>query len=362
MSGQGEEENGEKPFDPTHKKLEDQRRKGDVPRSADLIMTAAYGGFLLSMVMFGSFVIERAGTAMLVTIDRADTLAPLFLTGGSGLPGGFIGTISLALLPLFLLPAGIALASVFAQNAFTVSPDKLKPKLSKVSLIANAKQKFGRNGLFEFAKSLVKLVVISVVLWLYLLTVLPEILATARTSAGQVSLAMGQLTIRFLVVVLLISLVIGAIDYLWQRTEHIRRNRMSHKEITDETKQMEGDPHLKQKRRQRGYDIATNRMLADVPGADVVVVNPEHYAVALKWSRRKGEAPVCVAKGVDEVAARIRETAEAAGIPLHRDAPTARALHASVEIGQEIDARHYKAVAAAIRFADKMRAHRRRGN
>jgi len=125
--------------------------------------------------------------------------------------------------------------------------------------------------------------------------------------------------------------------------------------MMDETKEAEGDPHLKNERRQRGHRIATNRMLADVPGADVVIVNPAHYAVALKWSRLPGEAPICVAKGVDEIAAAIREAARGAGVPIHADPPTARVLHATTRIGAQIPEGQYRAVAVAIRFAEDMR-------
>jgi flagellar biosynthetic protein FlhB len=135
---------------------------------------------------------------------------------------------------------------------------------------------------------------------------------------------------------------------------------MSRKEMLDEFKANEGDPHLKSARRQRAQEVATNRMLTDVAKADVVVVNPTHYAVALRWDRTKRGAPICVAKGVDEIARRIRERAAEHGIPIHRDPPTARAMHASVEIGQEIRPEHYRAVAAAIRFADSMRKRARR--
>ena len=123
----------------------------------------------------------------------------------------------------------------------------------------------------------------------------------------------------------------------------------------DETKKQEGDPHMKQQRRERGTQIAMNKMLCDVPNADVIVVNPTHYAVALKWNRDGGEVPVCVAKGVDEVAGRIREIAAENAVPIYSDPPTARALHATVEIGAPILPDHYRAVAAAIRFADRMR-------
>jgi flagellar biosynthetic protein FlhB len=117
---------------------------------------------------------------------------------------------------------------------------------------------------------------------------------------------------------------------------------------------------MKQERRQRAYDIAMNQMMADIPEADVVIVNPTHYAVALKWDRARGTAPKCVAKGVDEIAAKIREIAAEHGVALHSDPPTARAIHATVEIGDEIRPEHYRAVAAAIRFAEAMRKKARR--
>ena len=163
------------------------------------------------------------------------------------------------------------------------------------------------------------------------------------------------MSVEYFGIVLLLAFTIGGIDYLWQHQEHLRKNRMSRKELQDEAKQTEGDPHTKQQRRQRGYEIAMNKMLADVPDADVVIVNPTHYAVALKWSRAAGAAPICVAKGVDEVAARIRQIASESAVPIHRDPPTARALYASVDISQEIQPEHYQAVAAAIRFAELMR-------
>ena len=153
----------------------------------------------------------------------------------------------------------------------------------------------------------------------------------------------------------LIAVTIAAVDIVWQRFSHSRRLRMSLQEMREEHRQSEGDPHVKGQRRSRAEAIATNRMLLDVPKADVVIVNPTHYAVALRWSRAKGSAPVCVAKGEDAVALRIREVAATAGVPVHVDPPTARALHATVEIGREIAPEHYRAVAAAVRFADRIR-------
>jgi len=352
----GGEDEGEKPYEPSAKRLEDARRKGEVPRSVDLMTAASYGGVLLGAVAFGGASLEALGTVLMVMLDRADRMAPLLLAdGGAALAGGVIGQVSWVILPWFVVPAALVIVSVLAQQGFTVTGSKLAPKLNRIGLISNAKQKFGRNGLFEFAKSFVKLLVFSGVLALFLVGQIEVMAASALLEPRQAILLLGRMGLQFMAVVLVVSFAIGAVDMIWQRAEHHRKNRMSHKDLTDEAKQSEGDPHMKQQRRQRGYDIATNRMMVDVPTADVVVVNPTHYAVALRWARTPGSAPVCVAKGVDEVALRIRETAAAAGVPIHRDAPTARALHGTVEIGAEIRPDHYEAVAAAIRFADRMR-------
>ncbi len=350
------DESAEKSHEPTRKKLDDARRKGEIPKSVDLTTAAAYGGLLLAALALGAGSVASVGAALASLLDRADTLAPVwFEDGGRPLTAGLLGALSLPLLGWFGLPALCAVLAVLAQRAFVVAPDKLKPKASRISILSNAKNKFGRSGLFEFFKSFLKLSLYSTVLFLFLFWRLPEILITPALSPRIGLVLLARLTVDFLAIVLVIAGAVGVIDFVWQRQEHLRKNRMSHKELMDETKQAEGDPHLKQQRRQRGYDIAMNKMLADVPEADVIVVNPEHYAVALKWSRSAGAAPVCVAKGVDEIAARIREIAAEAAVPVHRDAPTARALYASVEIGAEIRPEHYQAVAVAIRFAEAMR-------
>ena len=172
---------------------------------------------------------------------------------------------------------------------------------------------------------------------------------------GEILALLGRLSFEFLSAVLIVAAVMGAVDWLWEWLQHLRKNRMTRQELMDETKSSEGDPQMKQQRRARAQAIAMNQMLGDVPGADVVVVNPTHYAVALRWDRAGRGVPVCVAKGVDEVARRIRETAAEAGVPIFSDPPTARSLHATVEIGAPILPDQFKAVAAAIRFADLMR-------
>lgn len=353
---QDPDEASEKPHDPTQKKLDDARRRGEVPKSVDLTTAAAYAGLLLAMVTFGAETLSDSGEAMTDLLGRADEIASLWLSeGGPSLAMGLMQALATPLGIWLGLPALLALVSVVAQRALVVAPDRVIPKLNRISPIANAKNKYGRVGLFEFLKSALKLTLYCAVLFFYLWWQMPDVIAVSQYDAAAVLSLLGRMSVEFFAIVLVISGLIGAVDFLFQYNEHIRKNRMSRKELMDETKQTEGDPLVKQQRRMRAQEIALNGMLAEVPNADVVVVNPEHFAVALKWTRMPGSAPICVAKGVDEIAHRIKEVAAEAGVPIHRDPPTARALFATVGLKEEVRHEHYEAVAAAIRFAESMR-------
>lgn len=350
------QENGEKPFEPTPQKLQRAREKGEVAKSTDISVAAAYAGLILAALGFGEQMLRQFGSGLMVFFDRPDHLAQLVFAGpASAALGGLAFELAASLAPWFAIPAILVLLSIIAQRALVVAPDRVVPKMSRISLIANAKNKFGRAGLFEFFKSFTKLVLYSVCLGLFLYLHLADMIGVVNTSPRTAVVLLAVLCVRFLILSLLISVAVGAVDGVWQHFEHRRKNRMSRKEIADESKETEGDPHIKQQRRQRGQQIASAQMLADVPSADVVIVNPTHFAVALKWSREPGSAPVCVAKGVDEIAARIRQAAIEAVVPIHLDPPTARALHATTDVGQEISPDHYAPVAAAIRFAEAMR-------
>ncbi len=354
MSGQ--DDDTEKSFDPTPQKLQKAREKGEIARSTDLNTAAAYAGLTISLMVAGASSIKTFGSEMMILLDQAAALGPLLVTDGAYAPmGGILTGAAVALVPIFAIPAIAVLLTIAAQKGFVFAPSKLEPKLSKISILSNAKNKFGRNGLFEFFKSFVKLVIFSACLAVFVKARLPEMLTAVHGDAHMVLVLLAELCLAFLFVVLLVAGAIGAIDAVWQHHEHIRKNRMSRKDMQDENKESEGDPHLKQERRQRAQTIAMSQMMADVPDADVIIVNPTHYAVALKWSRARGTAPICVAKGVDEVARRIREIASENAVPIHSDPPTARALHAVTDIDAEIPPEHYQAVAAAIRFAEAMR-------
>ncbi|WP_372841427.1 flagellar biosynthesis protein FlhB [Phaeovulum sp.] len=352
----------EREHEPTERKLAEARKRGELVRSADVNVAAAYGGLLIAAVGLGVAGLRDFGTGAMVLLDQADSLAPLLLGGETGPLGGLLGTLLLSVMPFFLAPMGFVLATLMVQRAIVFAPEKLEIKLSRINPLANAKQKFGRSGLFEFAKSFAKLVIIALLLGVFLASRMPRIVLSQEGSPGMAVAELGSLIVEFLFLMLLIAGSIGAIDYLWQRAEHLRRHRMTRQELLDELKQSDGDPQLKGQRRRRAVEIATNQMLADVAKADVVIVNPTHFAVALQWKRGSLHAPICLAKGVDEVAARIRERAVEAAIPIHSDPPTARAIYATVGLGQEIRPEHFKAVAAAIRFAERIRRRARERN
>lgn len=355
-----EEENNDKQHEPSQKKLDDARKKGEIPRSADLSVAASYGGMLLVYGGFGASSLVYLCAEMVGYFEQA--FLQYDMQGTQNLTMGLMNAALLVSAGWFVVPALAVLTLLLALKGFTFAPDKLMPKLSRISLISNAKNKFGRSGLFEFSKSSVKLIVYSVCLGLFLKARMGDIADATSMTPGSVVTLMFKTGAEFFFVAFLVALVIGGIDYLWQYKEHLRKNRMSDKDMRDEQKESEGDPHMKGARRQRAQDLALNQMAARVPEAAVIIVNPEHYAVALAWSRMPGTAPVCVAKGVDETARKIKEIARENNIPIHRDPPTARALFATTAIDQEIQTEHFRAVAAAIRFADQMKTKLRAGN
>lgn len=354
MNNQSDESS--KTFEATPNKLSEARKKGEFARSADLNTSAGYGGFVVAALIGGAASIDAFGNAMAVLLDQASSLSHVLVEdGGHSHFTELLKILCTSVLVWFLLPAAFSMVSAVAQRSIVFTPSKLKPKLSRISAFQNAKNKFGTSGLFEFAKNLTKITLISIFLGLYLANKLPLMAGILNATPAIAASVFCQILIDFFIIVFLISVVMGLIDYLWQYFDHLRRNRMSHKEIKDENKEQEGDPTIKQERRQRSSKIANQQTATAVASADVLIVNPSHYAVALSWSRAPGTAPFVVAKGIDHVALQMKEIAYNKNVPIRSDPPTARALFASTQIGDEIDQKHYRAVAAAIRFAESIR-------
>lgn len=335
----------EKPHDPTQKRIDDARREGQIARSQDMLTAAAYAGFLLGALVFGPAALQEAGQNGAAFLQRPEADETLQA----------VPAMAATALPFLLVPGLCVLLLLLAQRGLLFTPGNLKPRLSRIDPIATARHKFGPDGLFDFAKSLLKMALIGLLLFALLRSEAEEILAASALLPAQGTLWLLHLLMRFLAFVLALAIVIGAVDFLWQVLRHRLRLRMSRQELLDEHRESEGDPQSRSARRARGQEIAMNRMLADLPKADVVIVNPTHYAVALQWKRSSGLAPICLAKGVDEIALRIREAAQTHGVPIHHDPVTARALHSTVEIGDPIAPEHYRPVAAALRFAQALR-------
>jgi len=341
----------EKSHEPTQKRLEDARSKGQIPRSQDALTASAYAGFLIASATIGGQSLLSSAEAGMTALRHPDGIDARSLADA----------MLLSLLPLFLLPALPVLGFLLARRGIVFTAENLVPKFSRIDPIATAKQRFGPEGLMDFAKGAAKMVLVSVLLAIILRNELTGLMAAPTLDPRPGTALMMTILLRFLALVLAAAILFALVDVIWQNHRHIVRNRMSRQDLIEEQRQAEGDPQARAERRQRAQEIAMNRMLADIPKADVVIVNPLHYAVALKWHRARRKPPVCVAKGVDEVALRIRAIATEHGVPVRQDPPTARAVFATVEIGAEIRPEHYRPVAAAIRFAEAMRKRARSG-
>ena len=350
------EDTDDKQFEATDQKLQRAREKGDIPRSTELNVTMMYLGAFLAFSVMAGFAV-RQWMAMATRALGAEGWSD---SGPAPIARGLAAYAATATIGLAALVMGAILLGLIATRALIFSPQKLAFDIKRINPVKNAAQKFGKDGLVTFAFSLGKAGLVCARGW-FLFTSLLDRIAAAAMADGQWVAALGSILGQVLMLGLVVSIVFTVPDMLWKLFDHRRKNRMSRQEMQDEFKDSEGDPHMKGARRQRAVDIAMKQMLADVPTADVIIVNPTHYAVALKWSRGSGRAPVCVAKGTDEVAARIRAKATEAGVPIWSDPPCARAIHAQVKVGEEIDRAHFAAVAAAIRFAEKMRQKARSG-
>jgi flagellar biosynthetic protein FlhB len=348
----------DKTEEPTAKKIEDARKRGEIIYSQEVtswIMLAA-GAMALSMLgpqmmrAIGNLSIGLLSSAGSVPVD-GETLRDLYL--GLGIKVGA------ALGMFFLVLAIAAIASRMVQDAPTWAPEKMKPSLEKLDPVKGLGRVFGPSAWGNFAKAALKLVVVGAAgiwaLWPQdsaLSTQPMRDLSTFWEMAQQKTMAMlGALIAAFA--------VIAVADYFFTRQAYMKRMRMSRHEMKEEFRQAEGDPHVRAKLRQIRGDRARRRMLAAVPGATVVVTNPTHYAVALKYEQGKSGAPLCVAKGVDEVALRIREAATEAEVPIVEDPPLARALYASAEIDEAIPREHYEAVAKVIGVVMRLAAQKR---
>jgi flagellar biosynthetic protein FlhB len=229
-------------------------------------------------------------------------------------------------------------------------PQLLLPKGSRISPASGFRRIFSRRGVVDLLKNVVKIGVVSWVAWKVVLSTQTSLPAIGLSSPNEILGTGAHELVRMLTWVGATLAVLAGLDYLWQRRQHQQSLRMSRQEIKDEMRQSEGDPKLRQRMKRAYRDLSGNRMLSEVATADVVITNPTHFAVALRYRGDEGGAPRVVAKGVDEVAERIKQLARAGGVPIVERRSLARALYRSVKVGTEIPATLYRAVAEVLAY------------
>jgi flagellar biosynthetic protein FlhB len=348
------EDKDSKTEDPTDKRLDKSREEGDVPQSQEIKSLVSLLAALIIVWLMAPPMVKRLGE-----------IFGAFVAILHAVPVDFQG-LATALLNLgrevawtIVLPVGmmviLAIGGGIMQTGLMFTPKKIAPKLNKISPIAGAKKLVDKQKLFDFLKSLVKIILVGIVVIVLIVPRFahPDVLISQdfRVTFEQ----LYWLIVLLLFVFCMAFAVLAIADLLWARWTHIQKLKMTKQEVKDEHKQSEGDPMVKGRIRSLRMKRVRERMMKAVPTASVVVTNPTHYAVALKYDMDSMAAPKLVAKGVDFLAARIREMAEENDVPIIENPPLARALYASVDIDQDIPPDQYKAVAEVIGFVMRQR-------
>ena len=333
------------------RKLEEARRKGDVARSADLNQAVSLAAACAVLAGSGAGLAGGLAQALLPFIAAPHEMTGL-LEQGLGAQIGWRAVMAGAPFVMAVLGAS-AIAGVGAnvlQTGLLWSPDKLAPDPGRVSPMAGLGRMFGIDGLVQFLKTLIKLIVTCWVAWGVLEPHAKDIPNLAAMDPISVLSFARTLLIALVSAVLTFLALTAALDWIWQRQRFLQRMRMSREEMKEEHRQSEGDPHVKARLKQIRMQRARKRMISQVPKATMVVMNPTHYAVALRYVAGETPAPVCVAKGLDDLALKIREVATEHEIPVIEDPPLARSLYAAVEVDQTIPREHYEAEAKVVGF------------
>jgi len=348
-----EPDNTEKTEEPTQKRLDEALQRGDVVKSQEVNTWFVIAGATLVLMAFSGGMSSELTTTMRGLIANAHNIS----MDGPALPRLFekIGVELIAAVAIpFLLLMLAALAGNLIQHRLVWSLEVLAPKLSKISPAAGFKRLFSAQALANFAKGLVKLVLIGSVLTALMWPERARIMALERADPVAVLPLAQSLALKLLGAVVAIMAVVAIADYLFQYRQWYEKQKMSLRELKEEFRQSEGDPVIRGKMRQVRQSRQRRRMIANVPKAAVIITNPTHYSIALQYERGM-DAPICVAKGVDAVALKIREVAAEHAIPVVENPPLARALHATVEVDQPIPIEHYKAVAEVIGYVMRLR-------
>lgn len=339
--------------EPTSKRLAEAHEHGDVVKSTEVSTFVVLAGGTLAIAIFGRSAAESLTSMMRMFLEQPDQIA---VSGNDlvSLMHGVLFKVAAIVGPFFVLMMAFGLGGNLIQHRPVFTFDRIKPDLSKLSLTSGLKRMFGMDGISNLLKGIVKIAIVGAAIWTQVWPERSTLESVLTQSTAAVAADMNHLLFKVLIAALAALAVIAAGDYFLQRFRFMQRQRMSKQEIKEEFRQSEGDPAVKAKIRQLRIERSRRRLMAAVPEATVIITNPTHFAVALKYESGKMAAPVCVAKGVDALALRIREVAKQHDVPIVENPPLARALHATVEVDQAIPAEHYKAVAQVIGYVMRL--------
>lgn len=352
-----EADDSQRTEDPTSKRLDEARSRGQVANSREVNNLLMLGVFSLSVLMFAKPAAIALWDATMPFIEQPDLVAADF---------DHLIRIAWKLLGMLLLAGAVplvlaflaALGAGYLQFGLIWSLDAITPKLDKISPLSGLKRMFSARSLAEFVRGLLKIAVVGSVA---MLLIVPEVAHLNKLIGMEMVQLLGEtkaLLAKLLIGVVSIVAIITAIDVVYQRIQHMREMRMSRQELKEEYKETEGDPLVKGRLRQLRMERTKRRMMAQVPKSDVVVTNPTHFAVALKYDQASMAAPKVMAKGVDKAAQRIREIAKEHGIPIVENPPLARGLYAACDIDEEVTPEFYKAVAEVISYIFRLKRRR----
>lgn len=343
------EANGqEKTEQPTSKRRREAREEGNVFQSKDVVTVILLFGVFYMIKKMLPFIYRTARDCMLRFFTAIGDYDPLNASPGIYLY--MVVAILKCALPMLLISLVLGIIAYGTQTRFNITFKALKPKFSKMNPISGIKRMFGLKKLIDVAKNLIKIALLLALLYNLLKK---DLVLVARMIDMQTFAAAGQtlqLVFDLVVRVCIAFAVVAFFDYLYQRWDYENNLKMTKQEVKEEYKQQEGDPQIKNKIRQKMRESSMRRMMQDLPQADVVITNPTHYAVAIKYDPKVADAPLVVAKGEDYLAARIKEVARENRIEIVENKPLARMLYANVDIGQAVPPELYQAVAEVLAF------------
>lgn len=345
---------GEKTEKATPKRRKDERKKGNVVQSQDIVSAVVLLGIFGVLRATGPGILGYMANGMVRFLGRLDA----DVGGGGGMAQMYTTVFALAgsaLLPFFLVYVGVSILGTMAQTRLLFVPSNIKPRFSQLNPVSGIKKVFSLKGLVEVLKSMLKITVLGVIIWIDVRGSLPAIL-TLYSSPASTSVAwVSNFILDMCFQTAAAYLAIGLADYLFQWWDYERRIKMSKEDIKEEFRQLEGSPETKGRIKGEQMKLARRRQLAAVPAADVVVRNPTHYAIALKYERGKTRAPMVVAKGQNNVALKIVEIAQESHVHVIENKPLAQALYKTVDVGEEIPEEFYKAVAEVLAYIYRLK-------